>query len=1002
MDRILSGLMQKVGLLIMLMNPLINGTPSRYNVLQGNTYGGAEPKLKHKNWCAYIVHKDVSCVVVGGTDSFVEPEILPCPMNQPNCAQQVMYRTHFRPMYKIAFKTVTELEWRCCPGYQGYDCMELKVTVPRQTEQGHWPFPAPSSENSASTPVSEQQQWGQKSHPGGVEGQGGQTGQRELEGHGGTQTVPQLQEEMQRLSEMVLNMQAAMTDMSSNLRLGLQEDASKMLVTLLSNLRQPASAVGGETLTSAPLQAFFLDRDNTNINEVMSKINSVSDTLKTKSNALDDLLGRVNYHEGQLRLLMEAAQGTPATQPPARPAVDADLRAYVDQKFISLREELMIGMDIKMADLKNACDYKITSVQEQCEGQESNYNSLAELIDSRDVDLRKEILDLKLQLAAPEKGNEGLSHTAARLLPRVDDLEARLNLSEQSVEARCLLLEEKLATEGAERDEGFNKTLEERLSSMEDRLITLLVEVSTNSPSGAHAEDVELLQKESSAQKTVVRGLEDRLNALDQLCTSNLTNTENIHQDLKSCRTTMDAMQKSLNYHSDSLEAMEGFVHGHLLNHSSSIEDVRHELGSLRGQIGAMEGTMSDMGTFLSRQSQEIRHLNSTGAQLGTEAGQEAKDLLKLHLTQQHELRSKLEELGREVKSEANRCRTKTEEVEKELSSMDGRVVNVGSMCSRLEPISGSLQRIKEGLNKHVTGLWTCVNSLNGTVRAQAGDIGGLKGTFQNLQHQLSGFTKEGRNLTVKTPDDTAVIVGAVDSGCTHLTKLKPQEKLPPIMALPAGPSDASVLQPHVMETGEAGPPGTMISSKLPKGTGGSMTPLQGFAGAPAVPSISTVSLKPSLSGISNERVSFSAGLSLLPFSGEVGIVRFNKVIVNDGGHYDPHTGIFTAPVEGRYLLNGVLTAQRGERVEAVLSVSNRSIQRLNTAGYFAGVGPNGPVTPEQCNCGGTASLSLVVGLKRGDRAGLVMTAGKLAITVSPELLSTFSAVLLYPSTSKT
>lgn len=36
------------------------------------------------------------------------------------------YRTHFRPMYKISYKTVTELEWRCCPGYQGHDCMEVK------------------------------------------------------------------------------------------------------------------------------------------------------------------------------------------------------------------------------------------------------------------------------------------------------------------------------------------------------------------------------------------------------------------------------------------------------------------------------------------------------------------------------------------------------------------------------------------------------------------------------------------------------------------------------------------------------------------------------------------------------------------------------------------------------------------------------------------------------------------------------------------------------------
>lgn len=59
------------------------------------------------------------------------------------------YRTHFRPMYKIAYKTVTELEWRCCPGYQGHNCMEVKDIRLLQVERlpqspstsGHIPVP---------------------------------------------------------------------------------------------------------------------------------------------------------------------------------------------------------------------------------------------------------------------------------------------------------------------------------------------------------------------------------------------------------------------------------------------------------------------------------------------------------------------------------------------------------------------------------------------------------------------------------------------------------------------------------------------------------------------------------------------------------------------------------------------------------------------------------------------------------------------------------------------
>lgn len=104
--------------------------------------------------------------------------------------------------------------------------------------------------------------------------------------------------------------------------------------------------------------------------------------------------------------------------------------------------------------------------------------------------------------------------------------------------------------------------------------------------------------------------------------------------------------------------------------------------------------------------------------------------------------------------------------------------------------------------------------------------------------------------------------------------------------------------------------------------------------------------------------------------------------------------GLFTAPVDGRYLLSAVLTAQTGEQVEASLLVANRNIQKLYTAGVGGGAG-------EGCVCGGSASLSLALNLKRGQRAGLVLTSGKLAISASSEILSSFSGVLLYPTVAK-
>lgn len=80
--------------------------------------------------------------------------------------------------------------------------------------------------------------------------------------------------------------------------------------------------------------------------------------------------------------------------------------------------------------------------------------------------------------------------------------------------------------------------------------------------------------------------------------------------------------------------------------------------------------------------------------------------------------------------------------------------------------------------------------------------------------------------------------------------------------------------------------------------------------------------------------------------------------------------------------------------MEAVFSVANRSIQKLDTSG-------SGGVGPAECLCGGSASASLVLDLKQGQKVGVVLTSGKLAISASTEVLSTFSGVLLYPLAAK-
>uniref|UniRef100_A0A3Q2CQ31 Elastin microfibril interfacer 2b n=1 Tax=Cyprinodon variegatus TaxID=28743 RepID=A0A3Q2CQ31_CYPVA len=859
-----------------------------------------------RNWCAYVVHKNVSCAVVGGTESFAQPELLPCPPEQ--------YQTHFRPTYKIGYKIMTELQWRCCPGYQGHDCMEVKDMKLLQ-----WLMVSKIFEI-------------------------GQTVDRPREGQSRPQSSQQLEEEVQQLSQMVLDMQARMTDIASNLRLDFQEDASKMFVTLMNNLKQPASARGAAT-ESFQVQDFSFGQEMPSMDEVMNKINQVADDLESRSNVLDDLMSRVNLHDGQIGLLLETGQNQPSTSQPTTSSSDANLQTFLESKISALREELMEGIEIKMADLKNSCDYKIHSVQEQCEGQEANYFSLIELMDSKELDVRSEIQNLKTKVDELQKAGPVDSH--------LQNLENQLNSSQSYLEM-CLSVEKNLRHEQEEAINDLKKTLDDKLGSIQNQLTNKL----TNNSKFTLMSENSLLIDASSVKDSVDK-LEHKVNDLELLCSenckANLTALEKLQNDFQSYKSIVDNMETNLNIQVRDFESMKG----QLLCINSTIENVSSEIDN---RLDRVEDSISIV--------EDQRNLNSSWDQNTEATLQDSKDLLELH----------------------------------RLTSMDSRIVNVEALCNKLDPISNNLLRIKEGLNRHITGLWSCVNQLNGTVQNQANDIGGLKGTCETLQDRITNIARTLQTLTNGSPGKEGKLsilpirhelnhsgawikdnVLVAETLCADVDPIEgsPRVSAERLRVLPV-PVEPFLKHLPVMETGEAGPPGQMTSD-LPKRMDANVMSVQGYAGAPGKNSYVTFSC---------EKVSFSAGLTP-PIQGELGIIRFNKVLVNDGGHYDPNTGLFTAPTNGRYLVTAVLAAQRGQNVKAVLSVSNNSVQILDSAGFSSEATA---LSQERCSCSGLTSLSLVLSMKPGDRMGIILTDGKLAISDSTQTLSSFSAVLLYNS----
>ncbi|NXD16139.1 EMID1 protein, partial [Nothocercus nigrocapillus] len=72
------------------------------------------------NWCSYAVTRTVSCHVQNGT--FLQRVFQSC--RWPLACGGGSYRTVVRPVYRVAYKTLTALEWKCCPGHAGANCEE--------------------------------------------------------------------------------------------------------------------------------------------------------------------------------------------------------------------------------------------------------------------------------------------------------------------------------------------------------------------------------------------------------------------------------------------------------------------------------------------------------------------------------------------------------------------------------------------------------------------------------------------------------------------------------------------------------------------------------------------------------------------------------------------------------------------------------------------------------------------------------------------------------------
>uniref|UniRef100_A0A8C6T5A2 EMI domain-containing protein n=1 Tax=Neogobius melanostomus TaxID=47308 RepID=A0A8C6T5A2_9GOBI len=617
------------------------------------------------NHCAYVVQRNVTCIMQNGAAPFVKAEYTTKCIWGQKCPV-VMYRTIYKPMYKVGYKTVTELEWRCCPGHSGENC-----------------FDGPTSEPGVMMPPFKGA--GLPHHPG-VKGfpYGPRPPVDHKPGEGHLQPVTgerldRMEADLRRLSQSLDTLNGVVAGLEDRLRTSLREDTNKILGMVLGHDGQLKKLLDGSR--GRPIASSTL-----NVEEIVN-----TKLAGVRSEILDGFERRLSRLESHCDEKISAVQ-----QQCHREHMNGQEQMHqsLDGRETGLRKELGT-LQAKIQSL---------TITESCCGQVNSLSQRMLLLEDSVKGLTESQRQLQTMLVDQSIEVETLIET--RLL----DIEKRFNSTTPDGDTIT-------AVSGLPSGlDGFKTMLEDKLKTLEERVFVAVEELS-NATSPALLEGQVLLCTSSCAPSTPPaegidgKGVEDcddvekKMNGRLDIQSNQLDQLNNTLQNL---------------LFKIAQEEFEGSVSGEITLLKVNINSVNRTLGGLKDSIRFIATEVGHANaTWEQKEHQLVNQVQGITKIVGHQAS-----LLGAGERRLAHLKGELVALKRRLSGELQGCKSTALEVKKEVKEVDGRVSQVEGQCSSLGELAGHLELIRAELERHSDSY---LDKVNGTLTVHSEQLAELK-----------------------------------------------------------------------------------------------------------------------------------------------------------------------------------------------------------------------------------------------------------------------------------